>query len=271
MEVHDPYLIKFEQEGSEELPQANEQGYITNQGARIWYSTFGNRKGKPVVLLHGGLGHSGNWGYQVKELIEKDYKVVLIDSRGHGHSSRDEQPFTYQLMAYDLAAVLDFLDIKKVGLVGWSDGAVTSLIFADLFPERVFGVFYFACNMDNSGTIENIEYGPTLTACFHRHTLDYAKLSATPNQFDSFIEAVGVMQRTQPNYSISDLERIKVPVLIVQSEHDEFIKLEHAKYLAETIPNAKFHLLMGVSHFAPLQRPDQFNKVIIDFLREIFA
>lgn len=83
-----------------------------------------------MVLLHSGLGHSGNWGYQVKELIEKDYKVILIDSRGHGQSSKDEQPFTYQLMAYDLAAVLDFLDIKKVGLVGWSDGAVTSLIFA---------------------------------------------------------------------------------------------------------------------------------------------
>jgi pimeloyl-ACP methyl ester carboxylesterase len=78
------------------------------------------------------------------------------------------------------------------------------------------------------------------------------------------------MQRTQPNYAPSDLERIKVPVLIVHSEHDEFIKLEHAKYLAATIPNAKFHLLIGVSHFAPLQRPDLFNTIMIDFLSEIF-
>jgi pimeloyl-ACP methyl ester carboxylesterase len=57
-----------------------------------------------------------------------------------------------------------------------------------------------------------------------------------------------------------------VPVVIVQSEHDEFIKREHAEYLARSIPNAEFVDLPGVSHFAPLQRPDQFNSVMLAFL-----
>jgi pimeloyl-ACP methyl ester carboxylesterase len=60
-----------------------------------------------------------------------------------------------------------------------------------------------------------------------------------------------------------------VPVAIVQSENDEFIKYEHAEYLARNIPNAEFIFLAGVSHFAPLQRPDQFNKVLLKFLGEI--
>ena len=99
--------------------------------------------------------------------------------------------------------------------------------------------------------------------------MDYAQLSATPGQFDEFFEAVGLMQRTQPNYSAEDLARIHVPVTIAQSEHDEFIKREHAEYLARSIPNAEFVFLPGVSHFAPLQRPDQFNAAILDFLDKV--
>ena len=74
------------------------------------------------------------------------------------------------------------------------------------------------------------------------------------------------MQRTQPNFTADDLGKIRVPVAIVHSEHDEFIKREHAEYLARSIPNAEFIYLPGVSHFAPLQRPDQFNTVMLAFL-----
>ena len=98
---------------------------------------------------------------------------------------------------------------------------------------------------------------------------DYAQLSATPDQFDEFSEAVGLMQRTQPNYSADDLAQISVPVAIVQSEHDEFIKREHAEYLARSIPNAEFVYLPGVSHFAPLQRPEQFNSAMLAFLGKV--
>jgi pimeloyl-ACP methyl ester carboxylesterase len=98
---------------------------------------------------------------------------------------------------------------------------------------------------------------------------DYAQLSATPDQFEDFSNAVGLMQKTQPNYSVDDLARISVPVAIVQSEHDEFIKREHAEYLAENIPTAEFIFLSEVSHFAPLQRPAQFNAAMLTFLDKI--
>jgi pimeloyl-ACP methyl ester carboxylesterase len=98
---------------------------------------------------------------------------------------------------------------------------------------------------------------------------DYARLSPTPDEFDAFTEAVGLMQRTQPNYSADDLAQIQVPVAIVQSEFDEFIKREHAEYLAESIPNAEFIYLPGVSHFAPLQRPEQFNGAMLAFLNQV--
>ena len=136
-------------------------------------------------------------------------------------------------------------------------------------PRRGVQVsFFFACNMDPSGT-KNIEPSPTLSRCFRRHTKDYAQFSATPDQFAAFAGAVRQMQRTEPQYSVRDLADIHVPVTIVQGEHDEFIKLEHAEYLARSIPGAEFILLPGVSHFAPLQRPEKFNNVMRAFLRKL--
>src|SRR5688572_24759749 len=179
-----------------------------------------------MILLHGGLGHSGNWGYQVPALVRNGYRAVLIDSRGHGRSTRDARPFMYELMASDVLAVMDTLHVEKAGLVGWSDGACTALILASKAPARVAGVFFFACNMDPSGTKE-VEFTPILKRCVNRHVKDYTRLSATPDQFDEFSDAIGLMQKTQPNYSANDLAEISVPVAIVQSEHDEFIKREH--------------------------------------------
>jgi pimeloyl-ACP methyl ester carboxylesterase len=267
MEMQDDELIRFEAEGAAPLPDTYEQGYVEHDGARIWYAAYGS--GSPVILLHGGLGHSGNWGYQVPALVGSGYQVVVIDSRGHGHSTRDTRPYTYELMASDVAAVMDILHLERAGLVGWSDGACTALVLAAQAPARVARVFFFACNMDPSGT-KDIEFGTLLQRCFARHVKDYARLSATPDQFDAFSEAVGLMQRTQPNYSAEDLAQIQVPVAIVQSEHDEFIKREHAEYLAESIPNAEFIYLPGVSHFAPLQRPGLFNSAVFRFLNKIF-
>jgi predicted alpha/beta-fold hydrolase len=92
METYDDDLSRFETDGAAPLPATDDQGYVEDDGARIWYATYGS--GPPVILLHGGLGHSGNWGYQVPALVTSGYRAVLIDSRGHGRSTRDARPFT---------------------------------------------------------------------------------------------------------------------------------------------------------------------------------
>ncbi len=266
MEIYDDDLKNFEAEGAAPLPVTNDCGYVENNRARIWYASYGF--GSPVILLHGGLGHSGNWGYQVPALIKNGYRAVLIDSRGHGRSTRDSRPFSYELMASDVLTVMDTLHLEKAVMVGWSDGACTALILAAKAPSCVAGVFFFACNMDPSG-VKPFEATPTMDRCFARHAKDYALLSATPENFSGFVEDVSLMQRTQPNYSAHDLAKIVVPVVIVQSEHEEFIKREHAEFLAEAIPDADLIVFDGVSHFAPLQRPEQFNTAILEFVGRV--
>ncbi|MBD9627431.1 MULTISPECIES: alpha/beta fold hydrolase [Ensifer] len=263
MEHSDDNLAAFAEHGATPLPAATGEGRVERDGARIWYATYGS--GEPVILLHGGLGHSGNWGFQVPALLDTGHRVILIDSRGHGRSTRDRKPYTYELLAADVLAVMDRLDIQKAAFAGWSDGACIALTLASQTPERVSGVFFFACNMDPSGT-KDIEPSPVLDRCFSRHAEDYRALSATPDDFSAFVDAVSEMQRTEPNYTAEDLGKIRVPVVIVQSENDEFIKHEHADHLAHSIPGAAFILLDGVSHFAPLQRPDRFNAALTAFL-----
>jgi pimeloyl-ACP methyl ester carboxylesterase len=261
---HDDDLQNFEAHGAAPLPPATDQGYIANDGARIWYSTHG--AGEPVILLHGGLGNSGNWGYQVPSLVESGRRVILIDSRGHGRSTRDSRPYTYELMASDVIAVMDSLGVQRTSVVGWSDGACIALILAMQVPSRITRVFFFACNMDPSGTKE-IEWPNTvIDRCLSRHRQDYAALSATPDQFDDFFAAIGVMMKTEPNYAAEQLAGIQVPVSIAISGRDEFIRLEHAEYLARVIPGAQLIRLQNVTHFAPLQRPDSFNTVLQTFL-----
>ncbi len=91
METYDDDLTRFAAEGAPVLPTATVEGYVEHDGAQIWYATYG--QGAPVLLLHGGLGHSGNWGYQVPALLAAGYRAVLIDTRGHGRSTRDARPF----------------------------------------------------------------------------------------------------------------------------------------------------------------------------------
>jgi pimeloyl-ACP methyl ester carboxylesterase len=266
METLDDDLQKFEAEGALSLPPAAQQGFVEHEGARIWYSAFGS--GKPVLMLHGGLGNGGNWGYQVPALLAAGYRIVLIDSRGHGRSTRDERPYAYELMASDVLAVMDTLLLESAAIIGWSDGACIALILGDKAPERVAGVYFFACNMDPGG-VREISPTPILTRCLNRHVKDYARLSSTPDQFKPFAQAVGLMMSTQPNYTAQDLARIRVPVTIAQGENEQFIKPEHAAYLARSIPGATLTILPGVSHFAPLQRPSLFNDAVIGFLRSI--
>ncbi len=267
MDLHDDDLLTFAARGAAPLPVANEHGHVLHDGARIWYATYG--AGPPVILLHGGLGHSGNWGFQVPALVAAGRRVVLIDSRGHGRSTRDDRPFRYELMASDVLAVMDTLHLDKAAVVGWSDGACIALILAMQVPARIAGVFFFACNMDPSGT-KPFVMKPILERCLGRHAKDYAELSATPDQFKAFADAVGQMMATQPNTTARELGEIRVPVSIVQGADDEFIRLEHAQYLARSIPGADLILLQGVTHFAPLQRPAVFNAAVLGFLEKVW-
>ncbi|BBP79130.1 alpha/beta hydrolase [Pseudomonas gingeri NCPPB 3146 = LMG 5327] len=238
-------------------------GYAAVNGIKLYYTRTGH--GSPVVLLHGGLGNSDYWGNQVKALAAK-HTVISIDSRGHGRSSRDAQPYGYDLMADDVVAVLDTLKIPKADIVGWSDGAILGLDLAMRHPTRVGKIFAFAANSTTAGVKDNVEKNPTFAAYIERAGKEYARLSPTPGEYDAFVEQIGHMWASQPNWTDADLAKIKTPVLIVDGDHDEAIKRENTEYMAATIPGAGLLILPNASHFAFLQDPALFNAALLHFL-----
>ncbi|MEA2664582.1 MAG: hypothetical protein QOI11_1526 [Candidatus Eremiobacteraeota bacterium] len=218
-----------------------------------------------MILLHGAFDHSGHWGYQVPALLEAGRRVVLIDSRGRGRSTLGTQPLTYELLASEVLAVMDALGLERAAVAGWSDGAIVGLVLAMQRPERITRVFAFGCNMDLSG-VKPDSPSDLVARVFGRAVADYARLSPTPGEFERTSAAVNRMMKTQPAYGALDLARIGTPVAIVAGENDEFIEREHSEYLARTIPGATLTILPGVTHFAPLQRPAEFNTALLAFL-----
>lgn len=265
MTFRDDTLIRFAEVGPPDLPPGSD-GFVERDGARIWYTDIGT--GLPVVLLHGGMGNAGNWGHQVPALAAAGYRVLAVDSRGHGRSSWDGRPFSYEQMADDILAILDDAGLARAAIVGWSDGACTGLAMARKASHRIAGVLYFGCNVDAAGTLP-FTFTPTIGNCLERHKKDHAALSPAPDDFERFSAALSRMQQNQPNYSAEDLAAIAVPMTVVQAEHDEFIRREHARYIAATIPGADFVPLAGVGHFAPVQWPEKFNFVVLTFLETV--
>jgi pimeloyl-ACP methyl ester carboxylesterase len=247
------------------LPQALRSGSAPVNGVHIWYAVFGH--GAPVILLHGGLANSNYWGLQVGALAPH-YQVIVMDSRGHGRSTRDDRPYGYDLMADDVVGLLDFLKIRKAAVVGWSDGGILGLDLAIRHPDRVSKVFAFAANTDPSGVVEGVEKNPTFAAYIERAGHEYGRLSATPKQYDAFVDAISKMWATQPNFTPEQLKAISVPIQVVDGDHDEAIKRPHTEYIAATIPGAGLLIQPNVSHFSFLQDPEQFNQAVLHFLAQ---
>jgi pimeloyl-ACP methyl ester carboxylesterase len=242
-----------------------QSGYADVNGIRLFHVEIGS--GPPVVLLHGGLANSDYFGNQARALA-RAHRVILVDSRGHGRSTRDERPFGYDLMADDVIALLDTLKIDKAAIIGWSDGAIIGLDLAMRHPERVTRVFAFGGNTSKSGLKDDFEKNPTFSAFVARAGREYARLSATPGQYTAFHDQIGRMWEHEPNWTDAELRAIRTPVWVVDGEHDEGIKREHTDHIAATIPGARLLILPNVSHFAFLQDPTTFNNAILKFLNE---
>ncbi len=238
-------------------------GHAAVNGISLHYATIG--KGSPVVLLHGGLSNSDYWSAQVRALAPS-HQVVIVDSRGHGRSTRDARPYGYDLMADDVVALLTTLKIRKADIVGWSDGAIIGLDLAMRYPDRVGKVLAFAANTVTSGVQGGVEKNPTFARFIERAGKEYARLSTTPLEYDAFVAQISHMWETQPNWTDAQLQTIKAPVLVVDGDHDEAIKREHTEYIAATIPGAGLLILPNVSHFAFLQDPALFNAAMLHFL-----
>jgi pimeloyl-ACP methyl ester carboxylesterase len=245
------------------MPVAEKSGAAPVNGIHMYYAVYG--EGPPVLLIHGGLGYADIWAAQVVDL-SRDHMVVVAESRGHGRSTRNADPYSYDLMASDYVALLDYLKIDKTALVGWSDGGIIGIDIAMNHPERLTKVFAQAANTKVDGLKPDVMQNNTFAGYIEDEGEVYKKISPTPGEYDAFVEQISGMWASQPNWSDDDLKTIKTPIAIVLGDHDEAITREHTDYMAKTIPGAKLIILENASHFAMVQDPEGYNRAVRDFI-----
>ena len=245
------------------MPKPDQSGYAPVNGIQMYYAVFGT--GDPILLIHGGLGHADIWASQVATM-SKTHKVIVADSRGHGRSTRTEQPYGYDLMASDYLALLDYLKIDKTALVGWSDGGIIGIDIALHHPERLTRLFAQAANVTTDGVDPGVMTNKTFAAYIERSGRDYKKMSKTPDQYDAFVSQISHMWESEPAWTKEQLGKITTPTAIVAGDHDEAIKRQHTEYMASVIPGAKLIILPNASHFAMLQAPDEYSQAALDFI-----
>lgn len=212
--------------------------------------------GKPLILLHGN-GEDGSYFKHQINCFSADYRVIAIDTRGHGQSSRGEKPFTIVQFAEDLHDFMDEKGIAKAILLGFSDGGNITLTFALKYPERVERMIVDGANLFPRGVKPlyqwPIEIGYRIAKLFAKKS-DKAKQNA---------EMLGLMVN-EPHIDPVELTRLTMPVLVVAGTKD-MIKESHTRLIHKSLPNAQLAILDG-DHFVANKNAEAFNKAVKEFL-----
>lgn len=233
-------------------------------GVDLYYEVHG--AGEPLLLIHGGLGHGALWSRQIPAFAEH-FQVIVPDSRGHGRSSFDDTPIGYALMARDVVALLDHLGVEAAHLVGWSDGGIIGLEMAIHHPTRLRRLVAYGANHNTQGVRSDIGDNARFNAFIEQATRDYQRLSPAPERWQAFLDNISRMWANEPEYSEAELRGISAPVLVLGGLEEEAIYVEHMKATAALIPGSRLELMAGTGHFALIEKPEAFNRIVLDFLR----
>jgi len=214
-------------------------------------------QGHPLVLLHGNGESSDYFEHQIAHFC-KMYRVIAIDTRGHGQSPRGNKPFTIKQFANDLLDFMDERNIEKAHLLGFSDGGNIALAFALKHPERVDKLILNGANLFPSGVKRRyqwpIELGYHIAKWFSKQS-DKAKQNT---------ELLGLMVN-EPHIDPSELAQLTIPVLVIAGTKD-MIKESHTRLIYNSLPNARLEFIEG-SHFIASKNPKAFNATVEKFLQ----
>lgn len=215
--------------------------------------------GAPLILLHGNGESSGYFVNQI-DRFANEYRVIAVDTRGHGASPRGNKPFTLETFADDLKNLLDSLNIEKANILGFSDGGNIAVTFALKYPERVASLVLNGANLFPSGLKSSFLIPvKVLFAVF-------SLLSHFSRRAKRRSELLYLMAK-QPNIQPERLSGIKCPVLVIAGTQD-VIKEKHTKLIAASLPDSSLCFLKG-GHSIAKTNSVEFNSAVEKFLNSL--
>ena len=212
--------------------------------------------GEPLILLHGNGEDSSYFEHQLA-CFSCRYRVIAVDTRGHGGTPRGTAPFTLDQFARDLVGFMDRLGIGSAHLLGFSDGANIALLFALGHPDRVKSLVLNGGNLYPEGLTEQ-------TRCEIDEELAEALAAGDEEQL-----ALLRLMTDEPQIDPAALASLHMPVLVVAGT-DDMIEESHTRLMAESIPGARLAFVEG-THFVAAENPVAFNHLVGEFLDIIHA
>ncbi|MBQ9003301.1 MAG: alpha/beta fold hydrolase [Eggerthellaceae bacterium] len=214
----------------------------------LHYVERGN--GEPLILLHGNGEDNSCFQHQVPYLAQS-FRVIALDTRGHGKSPRGTAPFTLVQFARDLDEFMDAREIESAHLFGFSDGANIALLFALEHPERTKSLVLNGGNLYPEGLAQGVRRGIAD---------EYERALSAGDERE--VELLRLMI-DEPHIEPAGLAMLDMPTLVVAGT-DDMITEEHTRLIARSIPGSVLRFVEG-SHFVAAENPEAFNRVLADF------
>ena len=224
------------------VPELKVYEVVNLDGVNIEYGIYGDLDAEPLLLLPPNGGDMHSFDGSILPEMAKHFKVICVSPRATGKSDWVEGGMTFEAMADDLANLLDYLNIEKTRIFGFSDGGNLGVVFTLAHQERVESLVIMGSNINTWGTntFDQIQI-----------TYQYIILCIEAWLYDDIEYArrrdIKVMMVGQPSLTFEDISAIKVPVFNIYGEHD-MIRRWHSKKITRSIEGAQELMIIGGGH-----------------------
>jgi pimeloyl-ACP methyl ester carboxylesterase len=232
--------------------------YIDVNGIKMYYEIYGT--GQPLLMIHGNGGSIAHFKYQIP-YFAKHYKVIAVDSRSQGKTIDTSDMLSYKTMADDMNGLLDALRIDSANVIGWSDGGINGLLLAINHPEKVKKLAITGANLTPDPSV----FDPAALKMLSEYvaTLQSAKQDAATKNTLKLLQ----MMEVEPNIPLTDLQKIKCPVLVMGGDSDA-IKPAHTLQIFENIPQAYLWIFPAAGHGTLQRYSNEFNTKVKEFFTQ---
>lgn len=264
---------------------------LSSNGITLYYEIHGS--GDPLILIN-GLGYDLWMWHKMVPFLAEHFQVITFDNRGVGQSDAPKGPYSAEMLADDLAGLLDGLGIPQAMVLGHSMGGFIAQAFVLKYPEKVSKLILAATNF---GGPRHVPITQEAMAVLMDITGDPAArlrrgivVSCAPGYSEAkadFIEewvnyrlghpllpepyqaqlAIGLALIAEPASFEKKLSAVQAPTLILFGEHDKVVPPANAPLLAQAIPHAKIEILPGAGHFFPFEIPELASHAVTQFLK----
>jgi pimeloyl-ACP methyl ester carboxylesterase len=260
--------------GTSKIEFGSNNGRVININAKnIYYEEYG--QGPPLLLLSGGgINRSiRDFGKCIPGL-SKHYRVIAPDTLGQGRSEQTDS-LSYDLLTDFMSQLIDSLKIDSAYVMGWSDGAIVSLLLADRRADKIKKVIAVGANNGMRGfvlpdgflldsvKIPSLEY----LAQSNKKDIEWYNTLTPKKDWRKMFNNLNIMVYDREYFPTSVYDGINIPVMIVLGDRD-MISIEHGLEMSRLIKNSQYCVLPNTTHEVFAERPDLINEIAIDFFKK---